>query len=184
MKIYTKAGDEGTTGLLGPGRIPKDDPRLEAYGTLDELNAVLGVARASGIDAEADAILGRIQSELFDAGASLADPDPNGRFHGKIGSGRIEALEAEIDAMEERLDPLTSFILPGGTPAAAQLHLARTVCRRTERAVVYLGHQGGQFVAPWLIPYLNRLSDHLFVLARAVNRRAAVADIPWHPAGP
>lgn len=184
MKIYTKGGDHGTTGLLGPGRVPKDDARLDAYGTLDELNAVIGVVRALGVDAEADAILGRLQGDLFDTGASLADPNPEGRFHGKVGADRIEALEVEIDAMVADLPPLTCFILPGGTPAAAQLHLARTVCRRAERAVVHLGRQPGQFVAPLLVPYLNRLSDHLFVLARAVNHRAGVSDVPWHPSRP
>lgn len=181
MKIYTKTGDEGTTGLLGPGRVTKDDLRLDAYGSLDETNAVLGVARAAGVDADTDRVLARLQAELFAAGASLADPNPEGKFHGQIAGPHIAALEAEIDAMEAELSPLVNFILPGGTPAAAHLHLARTTCRRAERAVVRLARQPGQFVAPLLVPYLNRLSDHLFVLARLVNHRAGVADVPWRP---
>src|SRR5262249_9299727 len=138
MKIYTKTGDEGMTGLLGPGRIAKDDLRLEAYGTLDETNAALGVARAACLDEETDRVVARLQAAIFAAGASLADPDPQGRFHEHLGPDLISALEQEIDAMEARLAPLVNFILPGGTPGAAHLHQARTVCRRAERAVVHL----------------------------------------------
>jgi cob(I)alamin adenosyltransferase len=178
-KIYTKTGDTGLTGLLGRGRVTKDDPRIEAYGTIDELNAVLGMVRASPLAAEDDARLARVQEELFVVGSALADPDPNGPFHAAIGPGPAARLEAEIDALEADLTPLTRFILPGGAPAAAGLHLARTVCRRAERRVVALGRQPGEHVPGDLIIYLNRLSDYLFVLARAVNRRAGVADIPW-----
>ncbi|HEX8201671.1 MAG TPA: cob(I)yrinic acid a,c-diamide adenosyltransferase [Isosphaeraceae bacterium] len=178
-KIYTKTGDSGVTGLLGRRRVTKDDPRIEAYGTIDELNAVLGMARASGAAAEDDARLGRIQEELFVVGSALADPDPAGAFHAAIGPALAARIEAEIDALEAELPPLTQFILPGGAPTAAQLHLARTICRRAERRVVALGRQPGEHVPGEVIVYLNRLSDYLFVLARAVNRRAGVADIPW-----
>ena len=178
-KIYTKAGDAGLTGLLGPGRVPKDDLRIEAYGTVDELNAVLGIARASSPAAEDDARLARIQEELFVVGSALADPDPAGPFQEAIGPVLARRLEAEIDALDAELPPLTQFILPGGVPAAAAIHLARTVCRRAERRVVALARQPGEHVPADLIVYLNRLSDHLFVLARAVNRRAGVDDVPW-----
>jgi cob(I)alamin adenosyltransferase len=179
MKIYTKTGDDGMTGLLGPGRLPKDHLRIEAYGTVDELNATIGVARASGLEPGLDQALALVQEELFAAGASLADPDPEGRFHRSLTAERVERLEQAIDRMEEELPPLTQFILPGGTPTAAQLHLARTVCRRAERLVVQLARQEVEFVAVLLIPYLNRLSDYLFVLSRLVNQRAGVPDVPW-----
>jgi cob(I)alamin adenosyltransferase len=180
MKIYTKTGDDGTTGLLGSGRVPKDDPRIESYGTVDELNAVLGLARATGgLDADTDSLVARVQNDLFAVGAALADPDPNGKFHNAVAEGYADRLEAEIDRLEAELPPLTQFILPGGTAVAAQLHLARTICRRAERLVVHLGHQPGADVPHHLICYLNRLSDFLFVLARVANHRAGVADTPW-----
>ncbi len=177
MKIYTKTGDDGRTGLLGPGRVGKDSPRIEAYGTVDELNAVVGVARTAGLDPAADAELARVQDDLFAIGAALADPDPTGKFHNAIQPDRAHRLEAAIDAMETELVPLTQFILPGGSAGAAHVHLARTVCRRAERLVVNLGHH--EIVPPDVIIYLNRLSDFLFVLARAVNKRAGVADVNW-----
>lgn len=179
MKIYTKAGDDGTTGLLGPGRLGKDSPRIDAYGTVDELNAAIGVARAAGLDARAEVLAARIQDDLFAVGAALADPDPQGRFASAVSPDRIVALEEAIDALEAELPPLSQFILPGGSAAAAQLHLARTVCRRAERAVVGLSQQNGEHVAPEIVAYLNRLGDLLFVLARAVNRREGVDDVPW-----
>ena len=179
MKIYTKTGDDGTTGLLGPGRVGKDSPRIEAYGTVDELNAVIGIARALGPDEQADALLAIVQDDLFAVGAALADPNPSGRFHNAVGLDRAERLERAIDALESELPALTSFILPGGSPAAAQIHLARTVCRRAERLVITLGHHPDEDVPRDLIIYLNRLSDFLFVLARAVNQKACVADVPW-----
>jgi cob(I)alamin adenosyltransferase len=179
LKIYTKAGDEGMTGLLGSRRVPKDDLRIEAYGTIDELNAVLGLARAQAIDGGSDALLGRLQDDLFLVGSALADPNPKGPFHESITAEHTLHLEAQIDALEAELPPLSRFILPGGTPGAAHVHLARTVCRRGERLVVKLGHQPGEHVAAPLLVYLNRLSDLLFVLARAVNHRAGVADVPW-----
>ena len=179
MKIYTKAGDDGTTGLLGAGRVPKFDPRIEAYGTVDELNAVLGVVRAAGLDPEHDAAVARLQDDLFAVGAALADPNPEGKFHNAVTPEYGSRLEGEIDRLEGGLPPLTQFILPGGTPAAAQLHLARTICRRAERLVVRLDQAAGGLVPPNLVVYLNRLSDLLFVLARAANHRAGVADTPW-----
>jgi cob(I)alamin adenosyltransferase len=179
VKIYTKAGDDGTTGLLGRKRVAKDDARIEAYGTVDELNAVLGAARSVGLDTAADSLVGRLQDELFAVGSALADPDPKGPFHAAITADHVTRLEETIDALEAELAPLSRFILPGGAPAAADLHLARTVCRRAERLVVRLGHQPGESVSAPLLAYLNRLSDLLFVLARVVNRRAGVADVPW-----
>ncbi len=179
MKIYTKTGDEGITGLLGNRRVPKDDIRIEAYGTVDELNAVLGVARAQGLDSAADTLVAQLQDELFAVGSALADPEPKGRYHNSIRPEHAVRLEGIIDALESELEPLSSFILPGGSPAAAQLHLARTVCRRAERLVVRLARQPGGEVSSALIVYLNRLSDLLFVMARVVNHRAGVADIPW-----
>jgi cob(I)alamin adenosyltransferase len=180
LKIYTKTGDDGTTGLLGLGRVGKDDPRIESYGTVDELNAMLGLARAcGGLDSEMDALVARVQDDLFAVGAALADPNPLGKFHGSVTEGHSTRLEAEIDRLEAELAPLTQFILPGGCPAGARLHLARTICRRAERLVVHLAGQPGADVSHHLIAYLNRLSDFLFVLARAANHRAGVADIPW-----
>ncbi len=179
MKIYTKAGDSGLTGLLGPGRFAKDDPRIEAYGAVDELNAAVGVARAAGPDPDADARLARVQADLFVVGSALADPDPSGPFHLAVKPGHATVLEDWIDELEATLEPLRQFILPGGTPAAAAIHLARTVCRRAERQVVRLAHRSGESVPAEVLVYLNRLSDFLFVLARAVNHRAGVADVPW-----
>jgi cob(I)alamin adenosyltransferase len=167
------------TGLLGQGRVPKDDIRIEAYGTVDELNAVLGLVRAQGLEAEADALAAQLQSDLFVVGSALADPSPTGPFHHAITALHVARLETQIDALETELSPLTQFILPGGTLAAAHIHLARTVCRRAERLAVRLSHQQGQDVSSSLVIYLNRLSDLLFVLARVVNNHAGVADTPW-----
>jgi cob(I)alamin adenosyltransferase len=179
VKIYTKTGDDGRTGLLGRGRLSKDAPRIEAYGTVDELNAVLGTARAAGLDPAAADLVGRLQDALFVVGSALADPDPDGPYHSAITPDHVGQLEAWIDAIEAELPPLTRFILPGGSPAASQVHLARTVCRRAERRVVTLSRQADEHVPDALIVYLNRLSDLLFVLARAVNHRAGIDDIPW-----
>jgi cob(I)alamin adenosyltransferase len=179
VRIYTKTGDDGTTGLLGDRRVPKDDLRIEAYGTIDELNAAMGVARANEIDSAADLLLAQIQADLFAAGSALADVSPQGRFRGAISDEHARWLEAAIDKLETELPPLAQFILPGGVPPAAQVHLARTVCRRAERAVVRLARQAGEDVPRSLIVYLNRLSDFLFVLARAINRRAGFPDTPW-----
>ena len=179
MKIYTKTGDEGYTGLFAGPRVAKDDPRVEANGDVDELNAVLGVARAAGLCAELDPLVSRLQNELFDLGAQLATPDPAAHGHARIGPQRVAALEAEIDRLEATLDPLAAFILPGGSPAAAQLHLARTVCRRAERRVVTLARSAGAKIDPLVVVYLNRLSDLLFVLARASNKREGNHEEKW-----
>jgi cob(I)alamin adenosyltransferase len=179
VKIYTRTGDEGMTGLLGNRRLQKDDVRIETYGTVDELNALLGLARAHGLDRAADELVAQLQNELFVVGSALADVSPTGRFHNAITSEHVARLEAAIDALETELEPLTQFILPGGSLAAAHIHLARTVCRRAERLTVKLWQKPGEYVSKTLIAYLNRLSDLLFVLARTVNRRAGVSETPW-----
>lgn len=178
-KIYTKTGDAGMTGLLSGGRVAKDDLRIDAYGTVDELNAVLGMARALGLEPELDAFLGTIQDDLFSVGSALADPNPDGPFQAAITAEHASRLETDIDRFDAELPPLTRFILPGGAPAAATIHVARTVCRRAERLVVKLARQPGESTSPHLIVYLNRLSDYLFVLARLINSRAGVADVTW-----
>jgi cob(I)alamin adenosyltransferase len=182
LKIYTRRGDTGQTDLFGGERVGKDARRVAAYGDVDELNATVGVAVASGSDPELAAALARIQSELFDLGASLATPDPAHRRKAGIGGVEavdIEALEALIDRLEAGLAPLTTFILPGGSPAAAAFHVARTVCRRAERAVVRLAGTPGESVEENATRYLNRLSDLLFVIARHENARRGVADVAW-----
>ena len=169
MKIYTKTGDAGETGLFGGPRVRKDHGRIEAFGTVDELNSHLGVVRTLP-DADAfDAVLRRVQCELFDLGAQLATPAATGE---RITARHVEAIEREIDAHERTLEPLACFILPTGVPLAAALHVARTVCRRAERRVVTLAAQAGAAIPANAIEYLNRLGDLLFVLARAANRRA------------
>ncbi|MGZ5429420.1 MAG: cob(I)yrinic acid a,c-diamide adenosyltransferase [Thermoanaerobaculia bacterium] len=173
MKIYTRTGDTGQTALFGGKRVRKDDARIEAYGTVDELNSFIGLARAAWPESPVDPELERIQNDLFDVGAQLAAPGSD-RFGGAHPS-RIEELERAIDHAEKELTPLTNFILPGGSAAAAQLHVARTVCRRAERIVVSLGSDAPQ--GP--IVYLNRLSDFLFVAARFVNARQGTADVIW-----
>jgi cob(I)alamin adenosyltransferase len=183
LKIYTKTGDDGTTGLLGRGRVEKDNPRIDAYGTIDELNAALGVARATALPGDLDELVGRIQNDLFVVGSALADPDPNGRYFTALGDERIEAIEKAIDRFEAELLPLNQFILPGGSPPAAQFHLARTICRRAERAIVHLGRQPDEPVSTSVVVYVNRLSDLLFVLARTANFRAGVADVAWEGLG-
>jgi cob(I)alamin adenosyltransferase len=175
MKIYTRTGDTGETSLFGGARVRKDDARIEAYGTVDELNSFLGVARASWPSSSLDNRFHAIQSDLFDIGAHLASPGTS-RFAGP-GATRIAALEQSIDAMEAELAPLKTFILPGGCLAAAHLHVARTVCRRAERLVVALRDDDEATLAS--ITYLNRLSDFLFVAARFANYQQGVADVPW-----
>lgn len=181
MKIYTKVGDDGTTGLFGAARVRKDDLRVAGYGDVDELNAFLGVARAEGPDAELEGILARVQSELFTLGAQLATPDPARapKDVPTVTDAHVAALERDIDRFEAELEPLRAFILPAGTRLAASLHVARTVCRRAERAVVTLA--GREPVPPLAITYLNRLSDHLFTLARVANRRARLVEAKWEP---
>lgn len=183
MKIYTKTGDSGETGLFGGGRIPKDSLRVAAYGEVDELNATLGLVRALDPQEFADALLQGIQRDLFTIGAQLAAPDPDklqkalSRSGAAIGDSDIAALENAIDGHEARLEPLKNFILPGGAPKAATMHVARTVCRRAERAVVALSRR--EQISPAILRYLNRLSDLLFVLARAANASAGRADLKW-----
>lgn len=179
MKIYTRTGDEGDTGLFGGPRVRKDDLRIESYGTVDELNAWLGLVRTELADPRLDSELARVQHELFDLGAELATPDP-AAFHLRlVGEADIARLEAQIDQAEQELQPLKQFILPGGTRAASLLHLARTVCRRAERRLVSLTAEPDTTVAPQLVVYLNRLSDWLFVAARLANARAGQAEAPW-----
>lgn len=178
MKIYTKTGDAGETGLFGGPRVRKDDARIEAFGTVDELNSELGIVRTHAPAATFDPLLRRIQNELFDLGAQLATPGPAVE---RITAAHVGALEIEIDRHEEELEPLKNFILPAGTPLAAAIHVARTVCRRAERRVVTLAGQPEATIPANAIEYLNRLGDLLFVLARVANRRAGVIDDPWHP---
>lgn len=181
VKIYTRSGDEGMTGMLGPRRVFKDNPRIDAYGTVDELNAVIGLIRSDMNDDNIDLLLKEVQEDLFVLGSALADPDPKGPFFHAITTNHVSRLERAIDSMQEELEPLKSFILPGGSKPASQTHLARTICRRAERDVVSLHHIEHEPVDPVTIVYLNRLSDFLFVMARLINLRAGIADVPWHP---
>ena len=179
MKIYTKTGDAGETGLFGGPRVRKDHARIEAFGTVDELNSELGVVRCQAGAAGFDPLLRRVQCELFDLGAQLATPNPSQE---RITAGHVAALEAAIDREEASVEPLQCFILPAGTPLAAALHVARTVCRRAERRVVTLAGEPDARIPANAIEYLNRLGDLLFVMARSANRAAGVADDPWvHP---
>ena len=181
MKIYTKTGDSGDTGLFGGGRVKKDDTRVEAYGDVDELNAILGAARAAAPLPRIDNLLLPIQHDLFAIGALLATPDrakmEQHLAKAKIDSSRIADLERAIDACDAELEPLKAFILPGGTEKAAALHVARTVCRRAERRVVHL--QRTVALPDIVVVYLNRLSDLLFMLARVANKSAGVGEVTW-----
>lgn len=185
-RIYTRGGDRGETSLGDGSRVVKHDHRVDAYGTIDEANAVLGLARLhtrTADDAEADAMLARIQNDLFDLGADLCTPEGNARSARKGGPLRIvesqvQRLETEIDAMNAKLAPLSSFVLPGGSAAAAHLHLARTVIRRAERLMTELA--AAESVNPFALQYANRLSDHLFVLARRLNDDGS-RDVLWIP---
>jgi cob(I)alamin adenosyltransferase len=181
MKIYTRTGDEGDTGLFGGGRVTKDDPRVEAYGAVDELNAALGMARSVEMMPRVDEVLAPVQRDLFAIGALLATPDHDKMREqlakARIDDERIAELERAIDAGESELEPLRAFILPGGTPKAAALHVARTVCRRAERRVITL--QRTVPLPQLAIIYLNRLSDLLFVLARVANKRAGAGEVTW-----
>ena len=179
MKIYTKGGDRGETSLFGGMRVSKADPRVDAYGEIDELNACLGVARAALDDMDLEQAIVLIQQELFAVGAQLADP--NARIAGRVAKAvvtpeAIQRLEQTIDRLEQELPPLRRFILPGGGTAGALLHLARTICRRAERRIVSLGPDAVDAVG---IVYLNRLSDLLFMMARAANRRSGIIEIEW-----
>jgi cob(I)alamin adenosyltransferase len=181
MKIYTKTGDGGKTGLFGGGRVGKDHPRVEAYGDVDELNAALGFARAVEALPQIDEMLVPIQRDLFAIGALLATPDREKmRQHlekARVDDERVAELERAIDEADRELEPLRAFVLPGGTAKAAALHVARTVCRRAERRVVRL--QLDEELPAVVLVYLNRLSDLLFTLARLANRRADTGEVTW-----
>jgi cob(I)alamin adenosyltransferase len=180
MKIYTRTGDDGTTGLLGRDRVPKHDLRVEAYGSVDELNAVLGLAHAHDSARLLGDLVPALQSSLFEVGAELATVDAAMLAKlARIGDADVAHLEREIDRLEEGLPPLTRFVLPGGTPLAAALHHARTVCRRAERRVTALSER--EPVSGAIVRWLNRLADLLFVMARWANARAGVPDQVWEP---
>ena len=179
MKIYTKTGDRGDTGLFGGARVSKASLRVETYGEVDELNSVLGLVLTEPFDAEVTTLLARVQSRLFDIGAELATaPDSKVELGiALLGEDEVRELEQAIDRCEAQLPPLKSFVMPGGSRAAAYLHLARTVCRRAERRLVALGEH--ERVRPEALRFLNRLSDALFVFARFANHRAGISDVPW-----
>ena len=180
MKIYTRTGDKGDTGLFGGGRVRKDHVRVAAYGDIDELNSSIGVSRAAAPDFHA-ALLEAIQRDLFSIGGHLATPDPDrvrrALAKAELSESRIGEFESAIDAADEVLPPLKAFILPGGTPAAAAFHLARTICRRAERSIVALAAVEG--VEPLFITYVNRLSDLLFTFARLANHEQGIDDVTW-----
>lgn len=188
VKIYTKTGDEGNTGLFGGIRTSKDDARVEAYGTVDELNAAIGLVRCEPLDDDIATILETVQNALFSVGADLATPGTSDERRGKSRVTRLPdsvvlAVETAIDYFDAQLKPLTTFVLPGGCILASRLHWARVVCRRAERRVVTLvaaaADSGSNDVNPVVVRYLNRLSDLLFVLARYANMRAGLEDVPW-----
>ena len=183
MKIYTRTGDEGTTALFGGERVVKSHPRIDAYGTVDEVNSAVGLARSllrgePGRDA-LDAVLARVQAELFVLGADLATPSAAKPTVPRVEAAHVARLEEEIDRFDDALPPLKHFILPGGTSGAAALHLARTVCRRAERLAVAAARL--EPISEHAVTYLNRLSDLLFVLARWANQEAGVQDATWEP---
>jgi cob(I)alamin adenosyltransferase len=184
-KIYTRTGDAGDTGLATGERVKKFDPRVDAYGEVDEANACLGLVRLhTADDAVLDPMLARIQNELFDLGADLATPERDGKALGweplRIVQAQVDRLEADIDQLNAELAPLTSFILPAGSPAASYLHLARTVCRRAERVATRLACEADEKVSSEALKYLNRLSDLLFVMARYANGKGS-AEVLWRP---
>ena len=184
-RIYTRTGDDGTTALGTGERRKKYDLRVAAYGTLDEVNATIGVARLHAAeDRDFDAALGRIQNDLFDVEADLCMPSEKGKGPGgarlAVSAAQVAWIEGEIDRLNAELAPLKSFILPGGNPAAAYLHLARTVCRHAERLMVKLSDQPGESVTPEALQYVNRLSDYLFVASRFMNHKGA-SDVLWRP---
>jgi cob(I)alamin adenosyltransferase len=183
MKLYTKTGDDGTTGLFGGGRVQKTSSRVEAYGTIDETNAAIGVARAALLDEATDAVLAQVQNDLFVLGAELACvPGRESQLKmSLLGSEDIARIELAIDAADAACPPLKNFVLPGGSPQAAALHLARTISRRAERAILAIDDASPRRE---VVVYLNRLSDLLFALARKANVVARVEDVPWQPRGP
>ena len=178
MKIYTKTGDKGDTALFSGGRVPKHHLRVESYGTIDELNSVLGLVRATNPSPQTDSWLEELQNQLFHLGADLATPmDAKSKWVVRVKPEQVEWLEETIDTMAEELEPLKEFILPGGTLAAAHLHIARTVCRRAERLVSAL--QEDEAISEFSLAYINRLSDWLFTLARYENKQAAEPESKW-----
>lgn len=179
MKIYTKKGDQGETSLFGGTRVPKSSARIEAYGTVDELNSILGVAASHGLSNKGARWIAQVQQDLFVLGADLATPPDSQTRINRIDETAIAFLEQAIDTMEETLPPLKNFILPGGSPQGATLHLARTVCRRAERATVACGQT--EEISERTIKYLNRLSDFFFVLARFENKQAGQPEETWQP---
>lgn len=179
MKIYTKTGDEGKTGLFGGPRVWKDDARIESYGTVDELNAHLGVVRSGDLSEAMDGPLEQVQHSLFAIGAELATPDPEEHGMDRIGLEQVRQLEELIDRFEEQLPPLSQFILPSGCLAATRMHVARGVCRRAERRLVTLSKQIDAERLQTLVCYLNRLSDLLFVMSRVANQAAGIEDVGW-----
>ncbi len=187
-RVYTRAGDDGATALVGGRRVPKDSPRIEAYGTIDELNSIVGLARAFNAPKlrrgknyrRLDEILRRVQNELFDLGSELATPRESfyeGMF--RVGATEVTALEKVMDECQKDLAPLKSFVLPGGGPVGGFLHQARTVCRRAERETITLAHD--ESIGEYVLPYLNRLSDALFVMARYENHGGGIAEPLWQP---
>lgn len=179
MKIYTRTGDTGSTGLFGGPRVSKDDDRIESYGTVDELNAAIGMARSHQLPSDIDEQLGQIQHELFSIGAELATPDPDAYEMRIISENHVERLEQWIDDHEQSIPALKHFILPAGHPGSSTLHLARGICRRAERRVVTLVRHHETNISEELIIYLNRLSDLLFVLTRVVNHRSEIPEVEW-----
>ncbi len=178
-RLYTRTGDDGSTGLGGGQRVPKDSTRIAAYGTVDELNSILGEALAGGLDARLGAALRRIQNELFHLGSDLCvrEEDKARKPVPVVDQRHVTALEELLDELTGEVGPLANFILPGGSPGAARLHVARTVCRRAERLLVALARQ--EAIGPFVLPYVNRLSDALFVMARYENLRRGVPDTLW-----
>lgn len=180
MKVYTKTGDDGTTGLFGGARVPKHHIRIESYGTADELNSYIGLVRHRKIDPKAEAILGEVQDRLFTIGSILAsDPSKSNLKTPDLHNSDIELLEKEMDRMNEELPEMRSFVLPGGNDTVSFCHIARCVCRRAERLAVLLNEK--EPIEPLVIKYLNRLSDYLFVLSRKITQDDKLTEIPWKP---
>lgn len=176
MKIYTKTGDDGTTGLIGNKRVKKSSPRIASYGMVDELNASIGIILSSKLGKDIRVLLTKIQNDLFVVGADLANPDLKNNSN-RVTSEMVSYLEKEIDRLEEKLSPITYFILPGGDLIASHVHLTRTICRRAETNMVYLSES--EDLNNTCLIYMNRLSDLLFVIARTINKRKKISDIAW-----
>ena len=176
MKIYTKTGDDGTTGLIGNKRVKKSNPRIASYGMVDELNASIGIVLSSKLGKDIQVLLTKIQNDLFVVGADLANPNMKSKSN-RVTSEMTTYLEKEIDRLEEKLDPITYFILPGGNLVASQIHLARAICRRAETNMVSLSEV--EAINNLCLIYMNRLSDLLFVVARTINKRKKISDVAW-----